>query len=134
MMWLSQAMFFSFSIIVAFGVVYNGARIALSERSRDLATLRVLGFTKREVSAILILELAMLTAAAIVPGLLLGRWMTYGLMKYSETEVYRFPVVLTAGTYWIAAGTVLLSSGVSFAAAARKVSSLDLLAVLKSGE
>ena len=134
MMWLSQAMFFSFSIIVAFGVVYNGARIALSERSRDLATLRVLGFTKREVSATLLLAMAMVTAAAIVPGHLLGRCMMYGLMQYSETEVYRFSVVVTAGTYWIAAGTVLLSSGVSFAAAARKVSSLDLLAVLKSGE
>ena len=67
MMGTVQAIYFCFAIIVAFGVVYNGARIALSERSRDLATLRVVGFTHREVATVLIGELALLTLLAIPP-------------------------------------------------------------------
>src|SRR4030095_2322984 len=57
--------YFTFAVIVSFGVVYNSARIALSERSRELATLRVVGFTQREVAGVLIMELALLTLIAI---------------------------------------------------------------------
>ena len=72
MIGMIQRIYFTFAIIVSFGVVYNSARIALSERSRDLATLRVIGFTQREVAAVLIGELALLTLAALPVGLAIG--------------------------------------------------------------
>ena len=50
--------------IIAFGVVYSGARISLSERSRELASLRVLGFTRGEVFRILLFELGFLVVIA----------------------------------------------------------------------
>lgn len=134
MMGLSQAIYYVFSIIVSFGVIYNGARIALSERGRDLATLRVLGFTRREVSGILVSELALLTLAAVGPGLVLGRWLTEAVMESAGSETMRFPVIITGRTYVMAAATVLLSSLFSFAVVTRRIASLDLLGVLKSGE
>ena len=134
MIGLSQAIYYVFSIIVSFGVIYNGARIALSERGRDLATLRVLGFTRREVSGILVSELALLTLAAVGPGLVLGRWLTEAVMESAGSETMRFPVIITGRTYVMAAATVLLSSLFSFAVVTRRIASLDLLGVLKSGE
>ena len=64
-----------FAGVIACGVVYNAARVSLSERSRELASLRVLGFTRAEISLILLGELALLTLAALPVGAILG----YGL-------------------------------------------------------
>src|SRR5690606_37030248 len=65
-----------FAAIIAFGVVYNAARVSLSERSRELASLRVLGFTRAEISVILLGELAILTAASVIPGAAIGHGLT----------------------------------------------------------
>ena len=127
-----QGLYFSFSIVVAFGVVYNSARIALSERSRDLATLRVIGFTQREVSAVLIGELALLTLIALPVGLVIGSLLAQGIVGTASTESVRLPLVLTARTYATAVLIVLLSAGFSFAVVSRRIQRLDLLGVLKA--
>ena len=123
-----------FASIIAFGVVYNAARIALSERSRELASLRVLGFTRAEISGILLGELAVITFAAIPVGLLLG----YGLAAWTvaafDTELYRFPLVVTRRTLALAAVTVLVAAILSGLAVRRKLDRLDLVAVLKTRE
>ncbi|MFZ7126162.1 MAG: ABC transporter permease [Desulfobacterales bacterium] len=129
-----QAIYFSFAVIVAFGVVYNGARIALSERSRDLATLRVVGYEQREVAAVLIGELALLTLLAIPFGLLLGTELARLIIEISGTETVRLPLILTSRTYATAVLIVLLSSGLSFAVVGRRIRNLDLLGVLKARE
>ncbi|MBV9997525.1 MAG: FtsX-like permease family protein [Verrucomicrobia bacterium] len=134
MMGTVQAIYFGFAIIVAFGVVYNGARIALSERSRDLATLRVVGLTHREVATVLIGELALLTLFAIPPGLFIGSQLAGLIVRASSTESVRLPLVLTARTYATAALIVLVSSGLSFAVVSRRIHRLDLLGVLKARE
>ncbi|MBI4774729.1 MAG: ABC transporter permease [Deltaproteobacteria bacterium] len=134
MMGTIQAIYFSFAVIVAFGVVYNGARIALSERSRDLATLRVVGFTNREVAAVLIGELVLLTIIAIPFGLLLGARLAKWILEVSGTETIRFPLILTSRTYATSVLIVLLSSGLSFAVVSRRIRKLDLLGVLKARE
>jgi len=134
MMGTVQAIYFGFAIIVAFGVVYNGARIALSERSRDLATLRVVGFTHREVATVLIGELALLTLLAIPPGLFIGSQLASVIVHASGTESVRLPLVLTARTYATAALIVFLSSGLSFAVVSHRIHKLDLLGVLKARE
>jgi putative ABC transport system permease protein len=131
---LIQTLYFSFSVIVAFGVVYNSARIALSERSRDLATLRVIGFTHREVVAVLIGELALLTAIALPIGLVVGSLLASAIVHGASTETIRLPLVLTSRTYATAVLIVVASAGTSFAVVSGRLRHLDLLGVLKARE
>jgi putative ABC transport system permease protein len=119
---------------IAFGVVYNSARIALSERSRELASLRVLGYTRGEISYILLGELGLITLGAIPFGFLIGR----GLCRYIATrlgsDLYRVPLVMEPGTYAFAAAVVLVSACVSGLVVRRRLDRLDLVAVLKTRE
>ncbi len=119
---------------IAIGVVYNTVRIALSERSRELASLRVLGYTRGEVAYILLGELAVLVFLAIPAGLLFGRWLAGVMAQMSQTELFRVPVVVDPSTYALAALVVAVSTVVSAAAVGRKVSHLDLVEVLKARE
>lgn len=119
---------------IAFGVVYNSARIALSERSRELASLRVLGFTRGEISYILLGELAVLTLAAIPLGFLIGRGLCAVISNNLQSDLYRVPLVLEPSTYAFAATVVLVSAAVSALAVRRKLDHLDLVEVLKTKE
>jgi putative ABC transport system permease protein len=132
MIGMITTIYFSFAIIVSFGVVYNSARIALSERSRDLATLRVIGFTHREVAGVLIGELAMLTLVALPAGLWIGSQLAGAIVKTASTESVRLPLVLTSQTYGSAVMVVLISATLSFALVSRRLHHLDLLGVLKA--
>ena len=123
-----------FAMVIAFGVVYNNARISLAERSRDLATLRVIGFTRAEISAILLGELAVLTLAAIPLGLLLGylfaAWAVLGL----DTEVYRVPLIINRSTYGFSVAVVFVAAAISGLIVRERLDHLDLIAVLKTRE
>jgi putative ABC transport system permease protein len=123
-----------FAIIIALGVVYNGARISLSERTRELATLRVIGFTRREISMILLGEIGTVTLLGIPFGLVMGYWFAYTLTIFLDQEVFRFPFVIANSTYGLAAATVLAASAGSALLVRRKLDDLDLIAVLKSRE
>ncbi len=123
-----------FSGVIAFGVVYNAARVALSERSRELASLRVLGFTRGEISFILLGELALVTWIAIPIGLVLGYVFASLLVMVLDTELYRFPLVITVRTYAFAAAAVLVAATLSGLAVRRRLDHLDLVAVLKTRE
>jgi putative ABC transport system permease protein len=123
-----------FSVIIAFGVVYNAARILLSERNRELATLRVMGFERGEVSFILLGELAMLVLIGIPLGLLLGYELAALIVRIYDTELYRFPLVISARTYLFASTTVLVAAVISGLITRRKLDRLDLVAVLKARE
>jgi putative ABC transport system permease protein len=123
-----------FACVIAFGVVYNSARIALAERSRELATLRVIGFTRGEVSRILLGELAVLTAAAIPVGLLLGRVFAGGAVAANDTELFRIPLVVEPSTYGLAALVTLTAALVSGLVVRRRIDELDLVSVLKTKE
>ncbi len=121
-----------FSGIIAFGVVYNAARVSLSERTRDLASLRVLGFTIREISFILLGELAVLTLVAIPIGLVMGYFFATLLVDAFGTELYRFPLVIRPRTYAFAACTVIAAATISGMVVRRRLDRLDLVAVLKT--
>jgi putative ABC transport system permease protein len=118
--------------IIAFGVVYNSARISLSERARELASLRVLGFTRAEVMRILFLELALLTLVAQPPGWAIG----YGLAWIMETnaagDVMRVRLVVENWTYAIASGIVIVAALFSAFVVRKRINRLDLVAVLKT--
>jgi putative ABC transport system permease protein len=119
---------------IAFGVVYNSMRIGLSERNRELASLRVLGFERGEVAYILLGELALLTLAAIPLGLLIGYGLCAFLAFRFDTDLYRIPLVLHRDVYALAALVVVLSAGVSGLMIWRNLGRLDMVAVLKSKE
>jgi len=120
--------------IITFGVIYNTARIALSERSRDLASMRVLGFTRGEISFILLGELAILTLLAIPLGLLIGRVLAWSMIQQIPQEIFRVPVIIDYSTYAIAALIVIIASILSSLVVRSRLDRLDLVAVLKTEE
>jgi putative ABC transport system permease protein len=123
-----------FASTIAFGVLYNAARISLSERSRELASLRVLGFTRAEISSILLGELALLTLAGIPLGLLMGVGFASLILRLFQTELYRFPVLVGSRTFAFAALVTLGAAVISALIVRRRLDRLDLVAVLKSRE
>ena len=123
-----------FAGTIAFGVIYNAARVSLSERARELASLRILGFTRREISAILLGELGVVTVAAIPPGFVLGYLFSVLLSRAFATELFRLPVVISSRTYAFAALGTLGAALVSALAVRRRLDRLDLIAVLKARE
>lgn len=127
-----QGLYFTFSIVVSFGVVYNSARIALSERSRDLATMRVIGFTHREVIAVMIGEIALLTLIALPFGLAIGSGLASAIVHTASTETVRLPLVLSSRSYATAVLIVLTSATVSCFIVSGRLRHLDLLGVLKA--
>ena len=123
-----------FAGVIAFGVVYNAARISLSERDRELASLRVLGFTRGEVSYILLGELAILTIAAIPLGFWFGVLAGKGLAAALQTDLYYFPAVFGRRTFGLAALVVLAAALLSALIVRRRLDRLDLVGVLKTRE
>lgn len=121
-----------FALVMALGVLYNAARITLAERSRDLASLRVLGFRRREVTAILLGEIGLLTVVAIPLGLWLGRLGAAGLMDSLDTEQLRLPFVIEPWTYALAASTSLVAAVIASWFAWRMLERVDVIEVLKS--
>lgn len=123
-----------FAGIIACGVVYNAARISLSERSRELASLRVLGFTRREISLILLGELAVVTAVSLPAGSLIGYGLSRLILESFTSEVYRIPLVVQTST--IAWGWIVIATAAVLSALVvrRRLDQLDLVAVLKTRE
>ena len=122
------------SVIITFGVIYNTARIALSERSRELASMRVLGFTKAEISYILLGELAILTLLAIPLGMIIGRLLSWYLIQEIPQEIFRLPLIIEPSTYAIAALVVIVATILSSLLVRSRLDHLDLIAVLKTKE
>lgn len=120
--------------LIAIGVVYNSARIQLSERARELASLRILGFTRGEVSYILLGELFILTALAVPLGLVMGYGMAAGMVASFQSDLYALPLMVSDKTYWRAAGVVIGATIVSALIVRRRIDKMDLVAVMKTRE
>jgi putative ABC transport system permease protein len=134
MMGTMTAILTLFAAVIAIGVVYNNARVALSMRQRDLATLRVLGFTRREVGSVLFGEIALQLLLGIPLGMWAGHWMAVLIMSSVDPERYRWPVVISPATYAFAALVVLAASMGTWALFRERLRRLDLIAVLKTRE
>jgi len=126
--------FVGFASVIAFGVVYNSARISLSERARELASMRVLGFSRAEVSRILLGEVAVLTTIALPLGCAIGYAVSWMLTLAISNELYRLPLVIDRSTYGIAMLFIVVASAVSGLIVRRRLDHLDLVAVLKTRE
>lgn len=132
--YLSASMVVSFACVIAFGVIYNGARIALSERGRDLASLRVLGFSKREVGAMLLGEQAVLTLVSIPIGFAGGWAVCIWIAHLFDSEVYRLPLVISGRTYAISFLIIAIAAAFTAIVVQRRIGDLDLVEVLKTRE
>ncbi len=124
----------SFGIMITVGVVYSAARVALSEQERDLASLRILGFTESEVGYLLIGELVLLSIAAVPLGFLMGHGLAYLLTTGFDSDLFRIPHYLSARTHAVAGLVSLVSALVCGLAMRRRVGRLDLVRVLKARE
>ncbi len=124
----------AFAAVIAVGVVYNNARIALAERGWELASLRVLGFTRAEVSALLLGELALVIAVALPLGMALGFALVHLISALLASDQFYFPVVILPRTYAWAALCVLAAGVVSALIVRRRIDRLDMVAVLKTRE
>jgi putative ABC transport system permease protein len=134
MMGMLTTLYLSMAVIVAFGVIYNNARISLAERARELATLRVIGLTQREVGAVIVIELAVLAVMAVPCGLLLGTGFATAIIGSVNTETVRLPLVFTSYTYTFAVLVVVAASALSALVVLRKLKQLDLIGALKAPE
>jgi putative ABC transport system permease protein len=119
---------------IAFGVIYNSARVALSERGRDLASLRVLGFTRGEAAHILLGELGLLTLAGLPLGVLMGRVLGEAFVLSWQSELFRVPLVISSRTYSYAGLIVVACAVVSAWIVRRRINRLDLVEALKTRE
>ena len=130
------AVFFliGFAMLISVAVIYNGTRIALSERGRELASLRVLGFSKSEIATLLFGEQAIVTVIAIPFGWVIGYGLAYLLVTGMASETYRIPLIVSTQTYlWTAIITIAAAWG-SGLLVHRRLNQMDLIAVLKTRE
>lgn len=131
---ISTTVYILLAIIITFGVVYNSARIQLSERARELASLRVLGFTRAEVSSVLVLELVILVLIAQPLGWLIGYGFAWSVVQGFDSDLYRIPFIIDRSTFAIASLVVLIAATVSIAIVRRRIDHLDMIEVLKTRE
>jgi putative ABC transport system permease protein len=122
------------AVIITFGVVYNSARIQLSERARELASLRVLGFTRGEVSSVLLIELGVIVALAQPLGWLLGYLLSWSVVKGFESDLFRIPFVVNQSTFAVASLVVIVVAALSALIVRRRIDAFDLVRVLKTRE
>ncbi|MBI5531566.1 MAG: FtsX-like permease family protein [Deltaproteobacteria bacterium] len=124
----------TFATIIAAGVVYNAARVSLAERERELATLRVIGMTRGEVSFILLGELALQVLVALPVGSVLGYLLAMLTASGVDSDLYRIPVIINASTYASSMGVVVAAAVVVGLTVRRRIDRLDLVSVLKTKE
>jgi len=131
---ISVSFLVGFASVIAVGVIYNGARIALSERGRELASLRVMGFHRSEVAVLLLGEQALITAIAIPLGWLIGYGLAWLVVESMQTDMFRIPYIVDYRT-WLYTGLITIAAaGASGFAVRRRMDQFDLVSVLKTRE
>lgn len=128
------SVYVTLAVIIVFGVIYNFARISLSEQGREIASLRVLGFTRTEASSILLAEIFILVAAAQPLGWAIGSGLAYMMVRGFESELYRVPLVLGPSVYAQASLIVFAAAIVAALIVRRRIDRLDMIEVLKTRE
>ena len=129
---ISAMILTSFGVLIAFGVVYNAARVAYQERAWELATLRILGFTRREIAFVLFGELVVVVAIALPLGLILAHQLIGLILRLRDNESFQLPAIISPATFAISALVIVVASVASTILVRRMVDRLDLVAVLKT--
>ena len=124
--------YIAFASAISVGVVYNSARILFSERAHELATLRVLGYFRREVGTVLLGELALLIVAAVPVGCVLGYWLAQFMTAMFSSDLFRLPFSPARSTYGYSIMVILLAAMLTALGVAIRVFKLDMVRVLKA--
>jgi putative ABC transport system permease protein len=120
--------------LIAFGVVYNFARISLSEQGREMASLRVLGFTRSEVSSLLLIEIAVVTLLSQPLGWVTGWLLAVGMVRGFSSEIFTMPLVVEPSVYAYSSAVVIAAAAFSGLVVRARIDRLDMIAVLKTRE
>jgi putative ABC transport system permease protein len=131
---IMMTIYVTIASLITIGVSYNAARIALSERAREFASLRILGFTRGEVSLILVGEIMILTVLAQPLGWFLGYLIVLATTQGFDSDLYRIPLVLEPATFAVASLVVLAASLAAVLIVRRRIDRLDLVQVMKTRE
>jgi putative ABC transport system permease protein len=131
---VTATVYFVIAVLITVGVTYNGARIQLSERARELASLRILGFSRGEVSFILVGETMILALLAQPFGWLAGMGIAWAFTQGVNSDLYEIPFVIRPATFARASLIVLLTALASALVVRRRIDRLDLVAVMKTRE
>ena len=118
--------------VITFGIVYNSARIAFAERERDLASLRVIGFTKGETAFVLLGELALVTLLALPLGSVIGYYLAIAISEGYSTDIYQIPATFSPESYGVASLAVIIAAVISGWLIKRDIDQVDMVAALKS--
>jgi putative ABC transport system permease protein len=129
---IMTSVYVSLAVIITFGVVYNSARIQLSERARELASLRVLGFTRGEVSGVLLTEIGVIVLVAQPLGWALGWLFSWSVVRGFESDLFRIPFIIERSTFAVSSLIVIAIAILSAMIVRRRVDRLDLVRVLKT--
>jgi putative ABC transport system permease protein len=133
-LYISIFFMLGFSGVIAISVIYNGARVGLSERGRELASLRVMGFSRREVAVLLLGEQAIVTLIAIPIGWVLGYGLAASLTAGIQTETFRIPFIVSTLTFVYAALGTIGAALISGLLVRRRLNRMNLIRVLKTRE
>jgi putative ABC transport system permease protein len=131
---ISLTVMLVFAAVIAFGIIYNNARVALSERGRELASLRILGFTHREVATMLLGEQGVLLALALPLGVAAAWGLMWAVTQRFESTLFRIPIVISGTSMVLGSLGVLAAAGVTARLVVRRLRKLDLVEVLKTRE
>ena len=131
---ISGVVYTLIGVLITVGVVYNAARIQLSERAHELASLRVLGFSRGEVGFVLVGEIMVLTLAAVPLGWLAGYGFTAAVVKGLSNELISLPFVLSRSTYAMAAAAAIATALAAALLVRRRLDRIDLVMALKAKE
>lgn len=131
---ITNTIYITIAVLITVGVAYNGARILLSERARELASLRILGFSSGEVSFIFIGESLLLALLAQPVGWLLGAWISSAMAQGFSSDLYTIPLVLNPSIFALSSLVVLAAALASVLIVRRRLDRLDLIAVMKTRE
>ena len=131
---MMNTVYMTIAVLITIGVTYNGARILLSERARELASLRILGFSRGEVSYILVGETMLLALMAQPVGWFLGAWIAQMMTKGFSSDLYSVPLVLKPASFSTASLVVLIAAFVSVMVVRRRLDRLNLVSVMKTRE
>lgn len=129
---VQSSVYLALSVIIAFGVIYNTARIQLSERAREFATLRILGFHRREVARVAFVELGIMVVLAQPIGWAVGALVSWAAVEAFATEMFRLPLVLSARSFAVASLVVFAAAAIAAVLVRRRIDRLDLVKVLKA--
>lgn len=129
-----NTIYITIAVLITVGVAYNAARIQLSERARELASLRILGFGRGEISYILVGEMMLIALIAQPFGWLIGAWIAYAMTSAFTSDLYAIPLVLKPATFALGSLVVLGAAFVSVMIVRRRLDRLDLVAVMKTRE